>query len=176
MDIFITDLAKISKKSIFIKKAAELLLPRDRKRFLAMTCANRKLQFLVGRLMIYRFLGKEFSIEKSGKLVADNAFLSLSHSKNLVVLALSETPVGVDVEYILKKRKYQEIAQFLHLGKCTDQKTFYKLFTQYEADYKLGHTTKKIDHTFFLWKNYLICSATFSKTSWNVYEYFPVIS
>ncbi len=173
MNIFITDLAKISKKSIFMKKAAVLLNQRDKRRFDAMTCVNRKLQFLVGRLMIDRFLGEEFSIQKSGKLVSKKGYLSLAHSKNLVVLALSDAPVGVDVEYTLTKRNYRKICQFLHLGDCHDPKDFYKLFTMYEADYKLGATTKKISHMFFLQKDYLICVAGLKEVACQVYEYFP---
>lgn len=173
MQIFISDLSKISKKSIFTEKYAPYLTPKDKVRFDSITHLGRQLQFLVGRLMIYRFLGRRFKVEKSGKLTHKNCFLSLSHSQNLVVLALSQNPIGIDTENTTKKRNFKNICRFLKWKNCTDLNEFYKLFTQYEADYKLASQNKKIHHTFLLWKKFIICVASPSKESTEVFEYYP---
>ena len=173
MQIFISDLSKISKKSIFMKKYSACLTTKDKFRFDGITHLERRLQFLMGRLMIYRFLGRRFKVEKSGKLTHKNCFLSLSHSQNLVVLALSQNPIGIDTENTHKKRNFKSICRFLKWKDCTDLNEFYKLFTQYEADYKLGSQNQKIHHTFLLWKEFIICVATPIKEPIEVFEYFP---
>ena len=174
MKIYITDLKKIGKKNAFMKEYALCLTPKDKLRFDKITHIDRKLQFLVGRLMVYRFLGASFKVEKSGKLTHKTKYLSLSHSHNLVILALSQNPVGIDAEYTIKKRNFKNICHFLNWKNCTNLKEFYKLFTQYEADYKLGSQHKKRLHTFLLWKKFIICVASYTKESMEVFEYFPV--
>ena len=146
---------------------------KDKQRFKNITHNERRMQFLVGRLMIYHFLGRRFKVEKSGKLTHKNCYLSLTHSSHVVVLALSSIPVGIDTENILKKRNFKNICQFLNLGRCSDLKGFYKLFTQYEADYKLGNQYPKKHHTFLLWQNFIICIASLSKEPIEVFEHIP---
>ena len=173
MQVFISDLSKISKKSIFMEKYAPCLTKKDKECFEKMTHLDRKLQFLMGRLMIYRFLGRRFKIEKSGKLTHKKSFLSLSHSGHLVVLALSHKPVGIDTENTSKKRNFKAIGKFLGWENCVDSKEFYKSFTQYEADYKLGKEYKNPQHIFFSWKKFIICVASLSADQPEVFEYFP---
>ncbi len=156
-----------------MEKYATCLTPQNKIRFDNITHFEHRLQFLMGRLMIYRFLGRRFKVEKSGKLTHKNCFLSLSHSRNLVVLALSENPIGIDAEDTSKKRNYKNICRFLKWKNCPDLNEFYKLFTKYEANYKLASQNQKIHHTFLLWKKFIICTAsTFNETA-EVFEYIP---
>ena len=145
--------------------------PKDKERFDRIRLSNKKMQFLVGRLMIYRFVGKDFMVEASGKLTLPNAYISLTHSGNLVALAVSETPVGIDAENTFKKRDFTEISQYLSLEKCQSKYDFYPAFTRYEADFKLGHKVK--ENIYLMWKRYLICLACDQKGSVAVYEFFP---
>ena len=175
MKIFITDLSKIRNTDTFFEQKAGDLTPVDAVRFAGIHHTGRKLQFLVGRLMIYRFFGKDFTLDHNGKPVSEQGYFSLSHSGDLVALAVSDSPVGIDAENIMPKRDYHKLGRFLNLGPCRNNREFYRLFTQYEADFKLGNVPKK-QHIFWLWKKYLICVArTKSGRRPPVYEYFPAL-
>ena len=170
MKIFISDLSKISKKRVFVEKYSDNLTKADKIRFENMTNPKRRLQFLVGRMMIYHFCGRNFKVESSGKLTHKNTYLSLTHSHNLVALALSDFPIGIDTEYTVKKRNFKDICLFLHWKKCSDLNSFYKKYTQYEADLKIGEQYKNPHHTFLSWKKYIICVAIASKEQAEVFE------
>ena len=174
MKIFITDLSKIGNKDVFLKQKASLLTPTDTARFSSFRSKKRRIEFLAGRLMIYRFFGTDFTIEKSGKLTSPRGYFSLTHSGDLVALAISDSPVGIDAEDTTRKRNYKDVSRFLHLGDCQNKQDFYRLFTQYEADFKLGDNATKKQHLFWMWKTYLIClSRTKSGRLPPVFEYFP---
>lgn len=76
-------------------------------------CCNsevKKQKFYVWKLLEYA-LSDSFGLEKrmlnfqkknNGKWVIDGYFFSLSHSGNIVVVAVSESPVGVDIQKINK--------------------------------------------------------------------------
>lgn len=173
MNIFISDLSKIKQKESFIKKFSKYLTVRDKVRFDKISACEHKLQFLVGRIMIYRFLGRRFKIEKSGKLTHKSSFLSLTHSNNLVALALSKSPIGIDTENTSKKRNFKSICKFLNLKNCSNLSEFYMLFTKFEADFKLGKQFKNPHNTFLLWNNFVICVSTPHKESSEFFEYIP---
>lgn len=174
MKIFITDLSQIGNTDVFLKKKAGLLTPADAARFAGFRSVKRRIEFLVGRLMIYRFFGTDFTIEESGKPVSTHGYFSLTHSGNLVALVISDSPVGIDAENTTRTRNYQGVSRFLHLGACDDKQTFYRRFTQYEADFKMGDVKRKKQHFFWMWKTYLICVAHDRGGRLPpVYQYFP---
>ncbi len=45
----------------------------------------------------------EIYTDKNGKPLCDEAFLSIAHTKNIAVLALSSEPIGVDIERLDRK-------------------------------------------------------------------------
>lgn len=46
-----------------------------------------------------RFIG-EFEISKTGKPISDNSYFNISHSGEYVVLAISNSDIGVDIEHV----------------------------------------------------------------------------
>ena len=66
-------------------------------------CLDRKIEFVAVRVLLYHLLKKEKRIEyyPSGRpyLLDECLFISISHTKGYVALALSKTmPIGIDIE------------------------------------------------------------------------------
>lgn len=160
MKIFIADINEISKNRLMLDDYIKRLTSSDLTRYNTIKAKERKLQFLVGRMLIYENLGYDFSINESGKIISKKSYLSLAHSHHKVVLALSEREVGIDVEYISKTRQTKDIANFLEFKDCQDNLDFYKNFTAYEADYKSSLKTQNIAHNWFILNDYLICASS----------------
>lgn len=54
-----------------------------------------------GSYLIYQHLGeKTIHLTKNGKPYMDNVYFSISHSKEMVAIAISDKPIGLDIEYI----------------------------------------------------------------------------
>ncbi len=155
MDIYIADLTKIISNTPLINSYINRLTKEDVDRFNRMTHECRKLQFLVARMMIYEHLGRNLIVSDSGKLLYDGAFLSVSHSEDMVVLVTSSVGVGIDVEDTRKKRDFKGLARRCGLGDISDQIDFYEKYTKYEAEYKLD--TSSADCKFYCWNHFLIC-------------------
>lgn len=155
MKIFFVDISAINfdeKKHEFLK----ILSATELQKYELFTSPNAARQFLIGRFLIKKVLAKilgvtiqkiELKIVGNGRVeiaapVVDLSF-NLSHSGNLVVLAASNRPIGIDVEY-LKRRNFDEIAaeifepkQIKILSGLDDEKSrqclFYELWTRREA-------------------------------------------
>ena len=163
MDVYIADLTKIINNEPLINSYIDRLTEKDADRFNRMTHEDRKLQFLVARMTIYEHLGHDLIVSDSGKLLYDGAFLSVSHSENMVVVAISSEGVGVDVEDTQKKRDFKGLAQMCHLGDVSDHIEFYKKYTKYEAEFKLGMSNAHCE--FYCWGHFLMCLAMAQKTN-----------
>lgn len=106
---------------------------------------------MLARLGIARHLHLEptdisFKREKNGRpyAVGLDIYFSLSHSGTLAVCAISDTPVGIDVEQIHKthlkvaRRCFTEQEQYYVFGKKgRPQIKFYEIWTKKEAYVKL---------------------------------------
>ncbi len=160
MEVFITDLSKIIKRANQFKAHIFRLSDQDQKRYFKITDKNRAFQFLIGRLLISQHIRQNVETLDTGKVVAKNCFLSLSHSQNYVVLAVDSKPVGIDIEDISKTRDFEKIAQRLKINPCSNAVDFYREFTRYEADFKLDLGAQKKDYRFYLYHNFIICLAT----------------
>ena len=59
------------------------------------------------------YQNEDFKIDANGKLYLANSniYLNLSHSMDFVIAGISDHPIGVDVEYIKKDKKYEDIAE-----------------------------------------------------------------
>ena len=157
MKVFITDLSKqINCEERFLAHF-DLLSEGDKERYFNIANDHRRLQFLVGRMLIAENLKTPVSITKNGKLSAQNMFLSLTHSKNLVMLALDTNPVGIDAEDITHTRDFSKIANRLGFKSQKNAFSFYLEWTKYEADFKLGKTYQNPFHTFFTHQNFMVC-------------------
>lgn len=157
MKIFITDLNQSIKNdfSDIISKLSK----QDTERFNRFTNENRRLQFLIGRAMIFRYFGDNFKITLQGKPISkkDGIYLSLAHSHQYVVLAVANQPVGTDIEKISTKRPFKAIAQRLKFENVTNIDDFYRAFTAYEADFKRGMKLSVPYHYFSKENGFMLC-------------------
>ena len=87
---------------------------------------------------------------------------SITHSKNIVAVAFSEHPVGLDVEFI-RKRNFKPILERLGIKtQGVDLEQFYHYWTEYEAKVKLQQDAKfcyseKLSEEYIL----TVCSSAF---------------
>ena len=152
MKLFLTDLADITPD--LINRYELLLSPAEKERYARITDANRRLQFLTGRALIYENCGETSTLSDSGKPLISKGYISLAHSGPYVALITSDTPVGL--EDSSRVRPFDSIANrlgFLY----TDHTDFYKNFTRYEADYKLGTNGTSIHHLFYSINTFIMC-------------------
>lgn len=80
---------------------------------------------------------------KENKPFADNCFVSISHSGDMVAICKSDNPVGIDIEFIDRERDYKKIAKRFYQGKELDYvgdfslERFYEIWTKKEAYAKI---------------------------------------
>ena len=157
MQIFIADLCEIIKKKDLESVLSSPKRQADFVRYQSMKSEKRRGEFLVGRWLIHQVVGDEFSVQSSGALAAEKCFLSLAHSGCWVFLAVSDNPIGVDIEDTSKQRDFEKLAELKGFSKPKNAMDFYADFTRYEADFKLGKTPTK--HHFYELDDFLICVA-----------------
>ncbi len=138
MQVFIADIDSISKNA---DDYVVLLSAGDRARAAKFQKQTRKLQFILGHLMVAR-VGKKYT--------------SIAHRDNWVVVATaSNARVGVDIENASVKRDFVAAAELMGERPPKNLHDFYKMFTESEATYKLG-TAPARTH-FITHGDYLIC-------------------
>ena len=138
MQIFIADIDSISKNT---DDYLSWLTPEHQARAKKFQKRTRKLQFILGHLIVDK-IGKKYS--------------SIAHKDKLVVVATaSNTPVGVDIENVSIKRDFVNAAVIAGIKTPKTLYDFYKLFTEAEAAYKLGE--KPVCTHFIDYGYYLIC-------------------
>ncbi len=118
-------------------------------------CSNEKVRlekYSVWKLLAYA-IKKSFGLKseklnfqkkENGQWVCDTCYFSLSHSENIVAVAVSNYPIGIDVEIIkphsddVAKRIFTEgeLQEFLQLDKKERTDFFVKKWTQKESIYK----------------------------------------
>lgn len=66
---------------------------------------NRKLEFYFSRLLLTDFkLGHLINYKETGKPILSEGFISLSHSKNVILIAYSKKhEIGIDIEFYKEK-------------------------------------------------------------------------
>ena len=91
----------------------------------------------------------DFKKTDSGKWVTDGFFFSLSHSKDAIAVAISDSPIGIDIEHVDKNRSArianrimtpEEYSHYDALG--NDDKACYLIgcWTAKEAYFKAGES------------------------------------
>lgn len=101
-------------------------------------------------LMLDRILRNFYHIEnpdldcENEKPVLKNKekYFSISHSGVYIVLGFSNFKCGIDIEQI-KHRNYLKISERMGFN-STSLKDFYHNWTEYEANYKLGHESESV--------------------------------
>ncbi len=101
--------------------------------------------FMLNKILMEKYNIQERKIEfidNKPYLKNRELYLSLSHSKEYIALAFSKNDCGVDIEFI-KDRDYKAISKRMNFESKT-LKEFYKDWTKFEAEYKLGKKSKQI--------------------------------
>ena len=156
MKFFLTNLSDIQSQTDLISRYEALLSKAEKDRYQKMSNLNRRLQFLTGRALIWESCGESPHLLENGKPVVSRGYISLAHSGNWVALAVSDTPIGIDIENTATERSFDLIAERLKFPPCSDRLSFYKNFTRYEADYKLGNSSE-ISHFYYSIGTFIIC-------------------
>ena len=81
---------------------------------------------------------------EQNKPFADNCFVSISHSGDMVAVCTSEKPIGIDIELINEKRNLEKLSNRVFCGKELETfknnptpEQFYEIWTQKEAYSKI---------------------------------------
>ena len=131
-------------------------------------CEKRRIEFGLGRFLLKYVLKTRFGVKnpqiilKNQKpaLKNDEICFSLSHTKNIVLAAFDETPVGVDIEF-MKERNFDLIYRYWKKSeKSVNKQEFYEQWTLYEAQIKLQQESKA-NFNAEIFENFMlgICSA-----------------
>lgn len=157
MKVYLSDLKDILNSPELIFLYEEKLSGGDKQRYHNMTDNHRKLQFLVGRALIHDVCKTHPMITPNGKPLVPKGYISLAHSGDFIILAVADEPVGIDIENIQKDVPFEQLAKRLgfHL-KNPDKESFFRSFTAYEADFKLGEEGEK-RHLFYSIDTFIIC-------------------
>lgn len=156
MDLFISNLNEICKRDDLIARYERVLNSTEHERYTAMKSELRKIQFLVGRAMIFDYFGCSATVEANGALTVPHQYLSLSHSGHFVLLAVSDQPIGVDIENTAKSRDLQKWGDCYGI-KFLNMDSFYQWFTRREAVYKSQLTNPVIRH--YRLGEFMVCIA-----------------
>ena len=122
-------------KKLDLEKNIPFLLEEDIQKSKRYKMEINQKQHLVSAYLKRRFVG-DFSIDEKGKPYSTNCFFSVSHSNEMVVLAISfHHPVGVDVEEI--KETKENLRAFVSSKKeyeyIKDNKNFFEIWTSKES-------------------------------------------
>lgn len=143
MNIFYLKKDELLKKTDLsvLKKYSDGKVYKSREKYLEHLCG----------LYLVKTVAEEIYGEKTVKIGIKNSKpyfensklkFNVSHSKNIVAAAFSLSNTGFDVEY-MASRDYKKIMARIKNNRdistsSTDRETFYRFWTTYEAEYKLG--------------------------------------
>lgn len=125
MQVFYLNLEKTTLNSIIEEKYLGFLADDEKVRFYAIANQLNRRNFLFGRVLLRYSLAKIFNYNyqdialvkgEAGRLELDSNLpfktsFNLSHSKDVVILAIDDDKIGVDVEFI-RKRNFDELANY----------------------------------------------------------------
>ena len=124
----------INEKEVNKEKLPEAVLSHCRK----------KESFLAAEALINMGVDNLHYNEKK-KPLADNCFVSISHSGDMVAVCRSENPIGIDIEKIDGSRNLEKIANRFYHGKELElfnenptAETFFEIWTLKEAYSKIS--------------------------------------
>lgn len=63
-------------------------------------------------------------------------YISVTHTDTYIAVALSDTPIGIDIERVDASRNYRAIAKKMGWGEECSCDEFYRKWTEYEARFK----------------------------------------
>ena len=158
MHIYLSDLTKIYNTNDLLSK----INADEYKKYLSFHRKIRANQFLVAHA-IKNDICNKFK------------YISISHKDNLVVVAASDYPIGIDIEKISEKRDWKLMAEFMGIKNIDSCMDFYKQFTLAEARFKMGNASI-VNKMFYKTGEYIICVASGHKNlhpKWHSPELIP---
>jgi len=152
MKVYMSNIGRIKNVSDMEKKlsASELI------QYSKFSNKTRKLQYLLAHAIVFDACGENVIVNKNGAPTIKNGFVSIAHRDNWVVVAISDFPVGIDIENTSINRDFMGESEVLKLPKTNDAKTFYKNFVQYESEFKFGNNAAAANKYFYEIDDYLI--------------------
>ncbi len=148
--LFVVDFADVPPETV--TKWIDCLSVAEKRRLTRMTSSKRQTEFIVGHTVARHFITRLFGCSfnslvlkrtRAGALTVggvSDCYVCLSHSHGRVAVAISNQPVGVDMEYRRDRTDYQAVLERIGSDK-TVQPTkdgFYQAWTRFEARYKLA--------------------------------------
>lgn len=78
---------------------------------------------------------KNYYISKTNKPLSDDICFNISHSGNLIILGMSDIPLGVDIELIrpIKEQLKKYISTSIEYEYIKDEETFFEIWTNKES-------------------------------------------
>jgi len=135
MEIFRTDMSAADTEACL-----PLLSDDERLRAEGLT-GKMKRRFLVSRAFRRRVLGlsAEIMADKNGRpyVNGNSVFFSMSHTGDLLVIAVDDCPVGVDAE-LMKERDFAKLSAWFFGEPISGREDFYRRWTRFEAGLKLA--------------------------------------
>ncbi len=132
-DISETEYEKTAEYFPETKERIKNYCPDDQKR----TLAGR---YLLKQIIKELYGREEFTIafNENGKPTLDFCFFSISHSGDYAVCAVSDSPVGVDIEHMKSFKQRDKYMLFTlreseYVNECDCENRFYTLWTRKEA-------------------------------------------
>jgi len=135
MEIFRTDMSAAD-------PVACLPILSDNERLRAERLAGKtKWRFLVSRAFRRRILGADAEIlaDENGRpfINGNPVFFSMSHTGDLLVIAVDNHPVGIDAEF-MKERDFARLSAWFFGEPVHGRDEFYRRWTRFEAGLKLA--------------------------------------
>jgi len=152
MKIYMSNIEQIKNVSDLEKNLSEPELARYTK----FVNKRRKLQYLLSHSIVKNATGENIITDKSGAPKIKSGFVSIAHKDNLVFVAISDSPVGIDIENASVERDFARQSELLGLPSTNDRNDFYKNFVEYESRYKFGKNANLVKVHFFESGKYLI--------------------
>ena len=140
-------------------KPVEKVYPPERQEYIQSTSNEvlRNQRYFVWKLLEYAlknsfgfdFKEMKFNLNKQGRWECDKCYFSLSHSNNVVAVAVSEGPVGVDIEFMersfsdklyKKIMTEKEISEYINMEKSEQKNYLIKKWTAKESLFKIGES------------------------------------
>lgn len=116
-------------------------------------CKDKELEHLCG-IFLTKFIAKHvydihnLDIELKNKkpyFVSNEIFFSISHSKDIVLVAFNNSNIGADIEYMKDGKNYKLIMnRYGHKVSNPSKKDFYRFWIVHEAEIKLNGDIKSL--------------------------------
>jgi len=135
MEIFRTDMSAADVEACY-----PLLSEDERLRVEGLT-GKASRRFLVSRAFRRRVLGPgaEILSDEHGRpfVKGDPVYFSMSHTGDLLVVAVDDHPVGIDAEF-MKERDFAKLSAWFFGESIPGRDDFYRRWTRFEAGLKLA--------------------------------------